>query len=125
MSASTLNFTGDLLAAEQGSRFLHQITLTTNGTPIDISADGFAFTVTTGWGAASSVLALTVGSGITILDGPNGVLTIDVAETTMKGVSAGTDYVYDFARIPGGTAANRYVVFRGQFEVRPSAKAGA
>ena len=129
MSATTLDFaTGSACGpAEQGSKFLHQIVLTyePSGQPIPITGDTFTMNVTATTGAATTVLALsTATTGITIVDGPNGVLEVAIPQSTMKTISSGM-YVYDLARTPGGVADDRYVLCRGQFEVIASAKAGA
>lgn len=68
-------------------------------TPIDISAYGAVLTIASPWGV---VLARTVGNGLTIVDGPNGVLQIDPFTPAETRSLESAKYELEM-RLPNGT----------------------
>lgn len=67
--------------------------------PIDISAYGAVLTIASLWRV---VLRREIGSGLTIVDGPNGVLKIDPFTAGETRILASTKYELEM-RLPDGT----------------------
>lgn len=118
MSAGILNFIegpNEAGPAEQGSRFLQVLTYELDGDPVDITGWGARMQVRSTLYAATTILDLTVGSGLT-LGGSAGTITIDVPSTTLDDAPIGT-HVYDLELIPAGVEANAFKLVRGDFQV--------
>lgn len=78
-------------------------------TPRDITGWAISFTVATALGAAASITK-TVGAGITITDGPSGIITITLAKSDTQSLTAG-GYVWDVTRTDSGS---RVCLARGE-----------
>lgn len=105
------------LCRVRGDTTQFTVTVTTNGTtPIDITGFAFAFTVDPSEEPidnTNNLFQLTVGSGLTITDGPNGVLTIGLSPANADQTPG--EYFYDLQMTDGGGLVT--TILRGTYEV--------
>lgn len=85
------------------------------GTPVDLTGYTARMQARETYGASSTVLSLTSGSGIT-LGGTAGTIAISVPASTTAAIGAAT-YVWDLEVVSGGSAVTRLV--QGNLIVTP------
>lgn len=107
------------LCVPQGATWAYLLTIYEDDgdTLRDISADTFRMQVRSGVSSSKVLLELTTGDGLTVIDGPGGVLrlSIDPEQTTALFISDDALYaVYDLELVSGATV---YKVCAGGFTV--------
>jgi len=90
------------------------VTVRVTATGLNITGWTLAFSVAVGYGA-TPLFTKTVGAGITITDGPNGVFDVAIADTDTDGLASG-GYVWEAKRIDAGQET---VLAYGQLELKP------
>jgi len=100
----------------QGATWEYTLTWKLNGAPVDLSAYSARMMARSSYAAASAVLSLTNGSGIT-LGGTAGTIVLAASAVTTAGVAA-AQYVYDLELVSGGTVTR---LVEGYLNVSPEA----
>jgi hypothetical protein len=101
------------IICEQATTFNFQFNIKTGSTPWNITNYTAIMTVRPFLGATTTLLVASTTNGLITLDGPNGVVTVDVSDTTTGALVAGR-YVYDLV-LDSGTVVTR--ILEGSFIV--------
>ena len=97
----------------RGAYFTRNLTFTRNRSAVDITGASISFVVRATLPAGTvdddtdAIISKTVGAGITITDGPNGVAKLvidetDTADITYASGTNGTNYLYEIKILPLG-----------------------
>jgi len=101
------------IKARQGSTFTLNFTISTDGTPWNLTGYTAAMQVRTSTSSSNKTLSLTSSSGIT-LGGAAGTVAVTASAATMAAIPAGS-YVYDFElTYPDGTVV---ALLEGKFTI--------
>lgn len=109
MAAGKYNIT-----AEQGSTFYFNGTISTDGTPWDLTGYSGRMQVRTSVGASTALLSLTTAAGDITLNS-SGEFSVSVDADTMADILAGR-HVYDFEVESAGGEVSR--ILEGKFTVK-------
>lgn len=100
----------------QGSRIYRTITYKVDGTGVDMTGYTVRMKVKDNR-TGSTILTLTVGSGIEWVTQASGIFRLHVSAVTMAALTP-TDFgVYDLEVVPGGTEAEAFALLAGKFIV--------
>ena len=112
--ATTRSEAGELdIVMEQGTTFTRTLTVTQDESPVDFTSHTGRLQVRTRDGAATGVIDLTNGSGLTMNDGS---IDIAIAPADTEDLEA-TDYVYGLEYETSGGAV--YPLLKGKFTILP------
>jgi hypothetical protein len=100
------------ITCPQGATFDRTLTITNGGTAMNLTGYTAAMQVREAAGAATALISLTNGSGLT-LGGTAGTIGITIAATATAGVASGS-YSYDLELNSGGTITR---LLEGSFNV--------
>jgi len=101
------------IKARQGSTFNFNFTISTDGTPWNLTGYSAAMQVRTSASSSKKILSLTSSSGIT-LGGAAGTVAVTASAATLAAIPAST-YVYDFElTYPNGTVV---ALLEGKFTI--------
>lgn len=104
----------------RGDNYIFRGTVLNNGSVLDVSA--CTFTMTAKWSPknsnAQAVFTRTNGSGITIIDGPNGVIEVELVPANTNSLPDSQVFLdYDIQMVNG--AGKIFTVTRGKLKVVP------
>lgn len=103
------------ITANQGETFNFSFTISTDGTPWDLTGYTARMQVRTTVEATTKLLDLTSGDGDITLGGSAGTVAITVSATDMAALIAGR-HVYDIEVVSGGGVVTR--ILEGKFSVK-------
>lgn len=96
----------------QGATYYKTFTISTSGSPMDLTGYTSAMQVREALDSASPLLSLTNGSGIT-LGGTAGTIAVTITSAQSSAIAAGS-FVYDLEITSGGTVTR---LLQGSFNV--------
>lgn len=89
-----------------------------DGTRLDISSGSlfFAAKASTNMTDVQALFIKTIGDGITVTDGPNGLCTVELDKTDTEGISAPSSYQWGLQYVTTGNKP--YTLMRGRLTVK-------
>lgn len=105
MSAGQHNIT-----IEQGTRWFRTITVTDDGTARDLTNFTIAMQIRETKAAATTLISLSIGAGITITDATNGIFTVEITAAQTAALSFDGVAYYDMELTPPSSTSTERLI---------------